>query len=86
MVVSTTITNLGKFVSAANAALKRRSTLFNRYDKRGHNNICNGQRQQKFPAEGHELVIAEPRQRAADPDVNEHEDEDAYGKPEHRQQ
>src|SRR6266852_8236550 len=39
-------------------------------------------RQKQLPAEGHELVIAEARERAAHPDVNEEEDENLGEQPE----
>ncbi len=49
--------------------------LLQRHDQAGDNDVRDGQRQKELPAEGHELVIAETRQRAADPDVNEDENE-----------
>src|SRR5271165_4233933 len=60
------------------------AALRQRHDQAGDHNIRDGQRQKKLPPEGHELVIAETRQRAADPDVNKDESENPQGKPENR--
>ena len=41
-------------------------------------------RDQHLPADGHELVVADPGQRAAEPDEHEHEDQHLDEEPEHR--
>src|SRR5438270_244376 len=56
------------------------------HDKTRDDNIGNGQRQQEFPAKGHQLVVTEARQSSANPDVNEHENENLGREPEYRQQ
>src|SRR5450759_3545389 len=75
--------------SAAKMKNRTRGNMVNcrslqRHDQAGDDDIRNGQRQKKLPAEGHELVITETRQCAADPDVDKYEDKHAHGKPEHR--
>src|SRR5208337_1818606 len=61
--------------------LFRFAALLQRHDQTGDDYIRDGQRQEKLPAEGHELVIAETRQRAADPDVNKDENENPQRNP-----
>src|SRR5689334_11836759 len=56
-----------------------------RYYKTGYHHIRQRQREQELPAEGHQLVIAEARQRATDPDVNKDKEDDFRNKPENRQ-
>src|SRR5262245_27008362 len=56
------------------------------HNQAGDDNVRDCQRQQKLPAEGHQLVITEARQRTADPDVDEDKNENLGRKPEHRQQ
>src|SRR5229473_5591925 len=48
----------------------------------GEHHVGERGRQEQLPAEGHELVIAEARKRAAHPDVDEEEDEDFGEQPE----
>src|SRR5208282_3619087 len=62
------------------------SRLLQCHHQGSNHNVRDGERQKKFPAEGHELVIAETRQRAADPDVDENESKYPHGEPENRQQ
>src|SRR5215470_6362511 len=56
------------------------------HDEAGDDDIGDGQRQQKLPSESHQLVIAETRQRAADPYVQKDEEENLHREPKHRQQ
>ena len=51
------------------------------YQSRDHQ-VRERHRQQEFPAEGHQLVVAEARQRGARPDVEEHDEADFQQKPE----
>src|SRR5271156_1642002 len=65
--------------------------LRTRFWSPGHGNRCchqigNRQRQQKLPAERHQLVVAEARQRPAHPDIKKEETENLRPKPEQRQQ
>src|SRR5271165_1549361 len=76
----------GRLNGARNAALKRRSTSLHRNHKTGYHNIRNRQRQQKLPAKGHELVVAETWQRPPHPNVDENERKHSYSKPNHGQQ
>src|SRR5258708_40198803 len=39
----------------------------------GNHHVDDGQRQQQFPAEAHQLVVPKARKRAAHPDINEKE-------------
>src|SRR5262245_27154705 len=55
------------------------------HDETGDNDVGNGQRQQKLPAEGHQLVIAEARQCATDPYIQKDEEENFEREPEHGQ-
>src|SRR5437899_2534331 len=57
-----------------------------RNDKAGHNNVGQGKREQKLPAERHQLVITEARQRAADPNVNKDESDNFQNEPKDRHQ
>jgi hypothetical protein len=45
-----------------------------------------GQREHERPGEGHQLVVAEARQRAADPDEKKQDNSNFGRKPEQRQQ
>src|SRR5262249_6346725 len=56
------------------------------HDETRDNDVGNSQRKQKFPAEGHQLVVTEARQRAANPNVEKDEEENLYGKPKHGEQ
>ena len=49
------------------------------------NQIRQRQRQQKLPAERHQLVVAEARQRPAHPDIEKKKTENLGREPEHRQ-
>src|SRR4029077_15721517 len=56
-----------------------------------HRNCCSNQvyqrkRQQEFPAERHQLVVAEARQRATHPDIDKKEYKNLGSEPKHRQQ
>src|SRR5579884_3836502 len=53
--------------------------------KAGDHDIGNGERQQKLPAEIHELVIPETWQRAANPDVQKDKKENLKTEPSDRQ-
>src|SRR5258708_5821232 len=56
------------------------------HDETGDNDVGDRQRQQELPAEGHELVIAETGQRAADPYIQKDKKEDLGRKIKYRQQ
>src|SRR6185312_9004561 len=56
------------------------------HDEAGYYDVGDGQRQQELPPKCHELVITEARQRAANPDIEKHEEENLHRKPEHRHQ
>src|SRR6266550_3651308 len=56
------------------------------HNEAGDHNIGQRQREQKLPAERHQLVIAETRQRTADPDVNKDESDNFQNKPEYRRE
>src|ERR1035438_10806469 len=53
-----------------------------RKPKAGRNNVQNRQRHQPAPAEVHELVIAEARQRPAHPHIQKEESKNLEHKPE----
>src|SRR5581483_6792883 len=55
------------------------------YYQTGNDQISDCQGQQHLPAETHELVVAEARQRAANPDIQKQKAEYAQQKPERRQ-
>src|ERR1700722_14522311 len=57
-----------------------------RHNQAGDNDIGNGQRQKKLPPESHKLVIAESRQRAANPYIEEDKKENFGRKVHNRQQ
>src|SRR5438067_546329 len=45
------------------------------HEDRGDEGVDGRKRQQDLPAEAHQLVVAQARQRGADPDEQHHEDE-----------
>src|SRR5271166_707632 len=53
---------------------------------RRRHQIHDRQRQQKLPAERHQLIVTEARQRPAHPDVKKEKTENLGAKPEQRQQ
>src|SRR6266850_5127605 len=55
-------------------------------DQRRHHHIRDGQGEQEFPPESHQLVITETRQRAAHPNVNEEKNENFGDEPENGQE
>src|SRR6266571_901978 len=62
------------------------ATLFKRDHQTGDQEIGNGDGQQHLPSEGHQLVIAKARQRAADPYIKKNKEECFEQKPENRQE
>ena len=45
-------------------------------DKRGDDDIDQHQRQQDLPGDAHQLIVAEARERTAQPDVEEQEEDE----------
>src|SRR5262245_53706558 len=72
----------------ASAAKKRKSKasiwLFRGpgHDEASNEQLGDGEREQEEPREPHQLIKAEPRERAADPDVEEENGADLGSKPE----
>src|SRR5664280_1498043 len=64
----------------------RASLTSERYHQRRDHDVGQRKRQQELPAERHQLVIAEARQRTAHPDVNEKEGHHARHEVQHWQQ
>src|SRR5271163_1069167 len=63
-----------------------KTTSLPRYRDRRRYNVCQRQRQQKFPPKRHQLIVAEARQRAAHPYIKEEKGDHFGREPEHRQQ
>src|SRR5437868_10478250 len=57
-----------------------------RHNQTGNDDVCNGERQQKLPPKGHQLVITEAWQRAPHPNVNKNKKEHLQAEPKNRGQ
>src|SRR5215469_17105598 len=72
-------------------AAKRRKRIasilvgYHRYQQRRNEEIDNRHGEHEGPREAHQLVIAEPRKRRADPDKHKQDDTDLRREPEQRQ-
>src|SRR3954454_17392799 len=52
------------------------------HEEGGHDRVDGRDRQQHLPAEAHQLVVAQPRLRRAQPDERRHEDDELEDEPE----
>src|ERR1035437_3854000 len=82
-------TTLMAQTTAIIAKIRKRMTSISRKprnQKAGHQQIRNRDREKELPREAHELVIAESRQRAANPHASDQHRTHLAAEPEQRQQ
>src|ERR1035441_10297133 len=82
-------TTLMAHTTAMNAKIRKIARVISsqpRNQKAGRQQVRNRDREKELPREAHELVIAEPRQRAANPNKSEKHRTRLSAEPEERQQ
>src|SRR5581483_6507676 len=78
-------TTLMPHTTAINAKIRKSMTSMSRIqrnDKAGHQQVQHGNREKAFPREGHQLVVAEARQRSPNPDEREQDEAHLRAEPE----
>src|SRR5215471_3385002 len=81
-------TTLMAHSTAITATMRKRMTSISRIQgnrKTGYQQVQNGHREKEFPREAHQLVVAESRQRAANPHEGEQNKAGFGAEPEERQ-
>src|SRR3954447_13627519 len=81
-------TTLMAHTTAISAKIRNRMTSMSGKpgdQKAGHQQVQYGNRKKALPRKAHQLVVAEARQRAADPDEREQNETDLRQEPEQRQ-
>src|SRR5579871_2597966 len=76
-------------MTAIAAKMRKRITSMSgeeSHQQSGDQEVEDGHGEHEFPREGHQLIVAEARQRAANPDEDEQERAGFGGKPEERQE